>query len=208
MATISELLTERRDLAARIERLEERLAAVDRQLFSRIEKMAAAVEGRELPKLATAIHAQAIEDLAKSSRASAVMEVVRALGAMGPVGPAATGGTKSGAVTVRVSGPDGRVYSQEAPLPTPPPALEERTDVARVIEAVRAILLSAFAPVPTGELYERLLAQGIRIVGARPKNTLSAHLSNRKELFTSTPTGWVLRTNPATSTEGTTATEA
>lgn len=192
MASFRDLLTRREEIRRRISALNDHLEAVEKQIFSRVERVAVMVEGGEAswdapPNLRASPNVTlALADLAARQREAES----RPLGNVG-LADARRSLTPPAAVGFYSLGALGTAGVTITPKPN------------RVVDAARAVLEAAGRPLRTAEIYRQLLAQGVSVPGRKPTNNLSAHLSNSDD-FISTREGWVLR-RPSLIPEGPTA---
>lgn len=211
MSSLKALIERREEIRRRIVRLQRELEMVEHQLFARVEKVAAVLDG----------------DLSASG----------SLKLQNPPGRVSLGGDGAGALA-RVRDQLAHKSAEQTQPPNPvvldltPEKLVRASSLShsvsftvpggpvigtrglgdlvfhrvdsgesfrprprsgqRIAEAAARILRREGRPLRTPELFDKLYADGVVVPGSRPKNNLAAHLSNAPNIV-STEKGWELR---------------
>jgi hypothetical protein len=181
------LIERRNGIRQRIALLERELEAVERQIFSRVDRVAAMLDG----------------ELSAAGTLRVDQPTLQGMGISAAIG-SVTLGSQSHSIPMV---PPVQIPNVSTPPSLTPPGerglvfhsvvsgdkvrVNSRTGT-RIASAVEAILKREGRPMRTAELLDRLYIEGVVVPGSRPRNNLAAHLSNAPTLE-STPHGWKLR---------------
>lgn len=191
MATVSELIERRKAAKRRMDDAAQEVAALDKILFARLEKFAEAVDGVDLQLAAFENKERSLEGMRANLRDAKTLFMHRSLprghathlhSLSGEIPDLSSYSTATGPISALATWGNNSAF--QSALDRPPMSFERE---------VRSILERSGRPMRTGELYRALLRAGYVVPGKRPANNLAAHLSNRREIFMSTPEGWTLR---------------